>query len=499
MSAAGVPALEARRHLRRVELTVCKGAVLLGLVVVGAAGLGILSVREPVPAIGCVILIGFGVLVWDRPQIAAYLVVGITPLVAGIDRGTLIPVFRPNEAMVMVLSAVLATRALIRLRAGQPIRLRLSQLEVGLVALATCASVVPLVWMVLRGQSPTGDDVSYALVLWKYLIVYALIRGVVHTDDQVRRCVLLSVTAAVVVAAIGILQARGLLGVTGVLSHYYVPFGANDTEAARGGSTLALPAATADLLAFNLALVMATWAKTHRHAGLVLGAAAILIIGTVGAAQFSGAIGLVTVVVVVAIVLRRREILQYCAVGLVAAIVIMQPLVSDRLTGFQSVSGFPVSWTTRLYNLQTYFWPELFSGSNVLLGVRPSARVVVHSQRTGYVWIESGYTWLLWGGGIPLLLAFCYVVWRAFTSMWQSARALTEWSGVAAVGALAGLASVSLLMLFDPHLTYRGSADCLFCLLALAAVHGDAGEGAVEPRQAREPGQVDHINQHGGA
>jgi hypothetical protein len=162
-------------------------------------------------------------------------------------------------------------------------------------------------------------------------------------------------------------------------------------------------------------------------------------------------------------------------IGAAVSVPLAWPVIQARLVGFYSTSGLPVSWTNRLYNLRSYFWPQLFSGHHYLLGVRPAARVPDPHRQFGYIWIESGYTWLLWAGGIPLLLAFIWFVAVTMRAGWRGARTGTEPIRVAAVATCVAVSVTAVTMVFDPHLTYRGSADELFVLLGLVAAAGRAG------------------------
>jgi hypothetical protein len=201
---------------------------------------------------------------------------------------------------------------------------------------------------------------------------------------------------------------------------------------------------------------------------LLYGASAISVFGTLASGQFSGAIALVLAGLVIVLLARSvRPLLTALPVALVAGVALW-PVIERRLSGFGSPQGLPESWVGRLHNLHTYFFPELFSNFHYVLGVRPAARVLL-SQRLGYVWIESGYTWLLWAGGIPLLVSFLVLLWVCVPAMGDLAHNRGDSIGIAATGAFVGLIVVGVLMVVDPHLTYRGSADMLFTLLALAA------------------------------
>jgi hypothetical protein len=102
--------------------------------------------------------------------------------------------------------------------------------------------------------------------------------------------------------------------------------------------------------------------------------------------------------------------------------------------------------------------------------VRPSARVPVAFQATGYVWIESGYTWLLWGGGLPLLASYLFFTRVTMQLGWRYGRFGARPSDVACLAVFVIMCVITVLMIFDPHLTYRGIAEQLFALLALAGL-----------------------------
>jgi hypothetical protein len=442
----------------------------VALALVAAVVVSALVVFSLEAAVVVAFALGVVVVVYLHPPAGAYILIGATPLIAGIDRGVL-PVVRPNEALAaLVAVGLLARRLPAVVVEGRP-QFHLRRVDVSILLLAIVSSILPLLWLVARSRPVTQDDLLYALVIWKYYGLFLLVRACVDTEAHVRRCLAVGMVAASVVAFIAVLQSLKMFGVPGLLgSFHYTTFGDTASlEANRGSSTLGLAAAVADLMVFNIAVAWAWLRRGTERRWLLYAAIAVFIFGTIASGQFAGAIALVLGAFVIVLLGRSvRPIVTALPVGIGAGLVLW-PVISRRLSGFSSQQHLPQSWEMRLNNLHTYFFPDLFSRLHFVLGVRPAARLLL-SERQGYVWIESGYTWLLWAGGIPLLLAFLYFVWVSLRAMADLARRRLDAIGIAATGAFVGLAVIAVLMVIDPHLTYRGSADMLFALLALACV-----------------------------
>jgi hypothetical protein len=429
------------------------------------------------------------VVVVVHPPVAAYLLLAFTPLLAGIDRGASIPFLRPTEALAALVGAALLLRGILTaLRSGLP-RIRPSAVDVAVLILAITSSILPFLWMLARGLQVSSDDILYGLVLWKFIAIYFIFRSSVHTEGQVRTCLWIAMITGAIVAVIAMLQALGVGPVTAFVSRYFSSYG--DTQSAlnsRGGATFGLPIALADFLLLDLAIAAGFLLATRTRRLMLCILAGLFVGGVLASGEFSALIGLVIAVVALAIVARRGALVLYLLPALGLGFVVLRPVIERRLLGFQSASGLPASWTGRLYNLTNYFWPELFSHDRFVLGVRLAARIVVPTQATGYVWIESGYTWLLWSGGIPFLLAFGWFAWIGTRKAIAAGRARTDSIGIAGLAAAVGLSVVTVMMLFDPHLTYRGAADLLFALLALAGVREYRRARAGQPLQGSAVG-----------
>ncbi|MDQ3895720.1 MAG: hypothetical protein M3326_00480 [Actinomycetota bacterium] len=454
-----------------------------------ATASALLFVSPPMAFLGAA-AVALVVAVAFHPAAAAYIVIGATPLLAGIDRGLLIPLLRPNEALALLVGLGLLARAVPRVVAGDLPPFRLRRIDLSILLMALMGSVVPLLWLALRDRTPTQDDYLYTLTIWKLYGVYLVVRASVKTERQARRCLAVGMASAAVVALIAILQSLKLFGVPQMLSTYYTHFGNRRAlEINRGSSTLSLPVAVADLMILNIAVAWGWLRRGTRHRLALQALVATFVFGTLASGQISGAIALALTAATVAYLARNVRPLVAAAPVALAGSIVLWPVISRRLQGFSSPEGLPESWLGRIHNLRTYFFPDLFSNFHWVLGVRPAARVQL-SHRLRYVWIESGYTWLLWTGGLPFLLSFVYFVWTNLVISNRLLRTRDDAIGIAATACVVGLVVVAVLMVFDPHLSYRGSADMLFALLALASL---APQIRPEPSPA-EPRSVDDSN-----
>ncbi|HKY13398.1 MAG TPA: hypothetical protein VJM33_00635 [Microthrixaceae bacterium] len=465
-----------------LDAGVVAGAVVVASVV--GVAVGLLGAAMLAALVGAALMIAIAV----RPAIGGVLLLGVTPLVVGIDRGVVVPLLRPNEALLALVSASLVLRGVWLFALGRRWRPEVTPIHVGILAMAVTSSVTPLLWMAGRGHSIELDDVLYASAVWKYLVLFLVVRAAIRTEREVGAALAAALGSGVVVAVVAVTQSMGLFGVPALLSRWYVPSAVEGLAVGRGSSTLSSAIAVGDVMAILLAAVIALGTRypTRRLPLSVLGA--VFVIGAVGSGQFSGVMALVIAAAVAAWVAGRLR--RAVLIGIPVAVVVgalLWPVVGQRLEGFTGGSGVPQSWTARLENLRDFFWPTLTSDFNWTLGVRPSARIPAPEPWREWVFIESGHTWLLWNGGLPLLLAFFGFLYVAVRTLKRIAPSV-GFTGVAATAALAAMAVLGILITFDPHLTMRGTADLSFAVLALALVRVHEPTAPPQPRRGSTVG-----------
>lgn len=439
------------------------------------AGIATATMNQPVILLGFLACVGLVTITALKPHLGAYLWVIMCPLIVGIARGKGLLVLRPNEILLLVIAAGVALRILWDYFHHVPIIPPLHNIDTSIILLVIFGSIIPLLSYYGRGSPVAQDDILYAMVFVKYFILYTVFRLSIKTEEQVATCLKLVLFSGCIVAVVAALQVRDLLNVPQLLDLYYdSPFeGSSGPITLRATSTIASSFGLADTMAMGLAITVAMATLIPRSNRVMLSGAGLLFLGgSIAAGSFSGFIGIG--VVVLAVGLLTRQLLGQLAIFLPAGalgVAVFWSAISARLSGFSNYQSLPPSWLGRLENLDRFFWPEVFSGWNWLLGVRPAARVAAPETWREWVYIESGHTWLLWTGGLALLLVFFALTWAVVEDLYVLATKDKTFAGVAAIAALAATAMIFVLMLFDPHLTVRGTADLYFPLLALPLVN----------------------------
>ena len=167
------------------------------------------------------------------------------------------------------------------------------------------------------------------------------------------------------------------------------------------------------------------------HGRWVLAAAAILFVsGCMVAGTISAISG--SCVALLAFGLLTGSLHRLVPAGAVAgavAALAFWPVIGNRLAGSPEARACLAAGRDARPISERFFLPELLSDNKWLFGVRPAPRVPAPEAWREMVYIESGYVWLIWIGGIPFLLAFLWFAAFALRRLARSpARAPMRWA-----------------------------------------------------------------------
>lgn len=425
-----------------------------------------------------------GVIAVWRPAVACALLAAAIPLTAGLGRGTVIPLLRVNEALLLVVAGGWVLHNL-------PTRRTLSFNSLDLAVLSFCISgaVIPSAVVFLTRQGPDLSDWMVIVGPLQYLMVFVLISRTEFSSQELRLFLNLVMLGSIPVALIAIAELVNLGGVRQLFGTFYPtqPLPSWDVVY-RPTSLLGHYSAVGafGLLNFLLALAL----SATRHPGFptwwLAAVMGVNLVGTVAANTYAplGALPLGVAVVLLAArgVPWRQLALAPIATG--ACLWLLWPHIQQRLD-LQLVSfntgglTLPESLQTRIDYWQGFFVPALLKH-----GVWLGTGLLIPSEvpRLLVAFVDNGYLWQMFRAGIPGLALLVILLGAVVAAGWAARSSSDPTSRAIGAVCLAAVACVVVLDTTSEYLAMTAVAQEFWMLVGLLS-----GLGLAAARTARVP------------
>lgn len=401
-----------------------------------------------------------------RPIVGcAFLAVGV-PLTTALGRDTVIPVLRPNEAILLL---VLAGLGLHHLRTRQTFRYNGVDIAVSIFAVG-CA-LIP--WLVLFFARVPMDFDTWRAVLGplQFLAVYLCFAQLKASDQQLTWLLNLTLLVSVIVGVIAIIELQDFP--PGARAALLTVFPPNQPPSIweiefRPTSTLGVYGAVGAFAALNfiLALTLASRPNSRRNSAWLTGVMVVNLGSVIASLTWAPAAALLLGAGMV--MWYGRSVPRQVWIGaaaLVVALIILWPAVSSRIVNQQIGLGNIQTLDQRFRNWQIFFLPVLsdhmwLGTGTVLPGDLPASLETFEDNEYVRIGFRAGLV------GIALLISMLAVVGA---SAWRLRDRADPWLRCLGAVALATVVTIVLTGFTAEYLNFGGLSQYIAMMLGLLA------------------------------
>ncbi|MCC6616424.1 MAG: hypothetical protein IT320_23320 [Anaerolineae bacterium] len=438
--------------------------------------LGLATVVSPLAGVGLILGAISIFIILRKPIVLCFMHIMAVIWLSGMPRDYLIPVFVPNEPILLVVAAIGFLIIILGNRGGRTPTMLVAALAIFVVG----TSILPLVLFILRGFK-VGVGEAFALIApVQYLVVLWLFANLPKNDDERMEVLQIMYLGSIMVSLSAIGQYLHIGFIESFIVRFY-PSLQSETAAEYGRVTSILNAwnslgnylmITLILIVLTYPLIKKRWQRYNTMAAAGIGLLTLFLSGSFAS------IGGLLIAYIITLYFDRRGVKQalYLAGVMIVVGIIMAPLIATRLEfqfggGGGSNSLVPQTLAQRFKLWDTIFIPALLRNNNWIWGITPN---VFASGIFTWGWTENQYLYMMIRSGLISLVA--HLIWAGMLMIWLYRRIKKETPGTLSfalvLGSLSLLTTLTVMGMTNEVFTNSGSIDHFWMLLGLTVKAG---------------------------